>query len=112
MLLGAINLGLLVWALGAYSRRRAMPDIYYSVLLASPAVAAVLLAIGLWFYAGGTRPPGMHIFYGSLSGLGAVGQLAVGRRTALGHRYRARPIVHGFLALFVALLAARAWMAA
>jgi hypothetical protein len=44
--------------------------------------------------------------------VGASAQAALNRRTAAGHQYRARPLVHLFLALFVGLLAARAWMAA
>ena len=112
LLLAAANLTLLVWAVMAYRRREPLPRAYFRMLPISPVIAAVLLAVGLWFFTGGMRPPGMHIFYGSVVGLGAVGQMVLGSRTQLGHRYRARPVVHGFLALFVGLLAVRAWMAA
>ncbi|HWI65893.1 MAG TPA: hypothetical protein VNT75_29035 [Symbiobacteriaceae bacterium] len=110
--LTGINAALLGWAVVAWRHRAPMPDGYYRVLTASPLVAAFQAIMGLLFLNQGMRAPGMHIFYGCLVAAGAVTQVALGRRTALGHRYRARPHVHLFLALFVGLLAARAWMAA
>lgn len=113
LLLAAVNGCLLLWAFLTYRRRGAMPEGYYRLLMASPALAAVLVAMGLTFLTQGMRAPGMHIFYGAVVGSGALAQLAVGRRrTALGHKYRTRPVVHLVLALFVGLLGARAWMAA
>ncbi|MDF2626361.1 MAG: hypothetical protein K0R39_192 [Symbiobacteriaceae bacterium] len=113
LLLAAVNGCLLVWAILTYRRRGAMPDSYYRLLMVSPAAAAVLVAMGLAFLAQGYIAPGMHIFYGSVVGAGGLAQLALGRRrSALGHKYRARPLVHLVLALFVGLLGARAWMAA
>lgn len=112
VLLAAVNTGLLVWAANAYRRRAPMPDGYYKVLAASPVVAALQVGLGLFFLSGGMRAPVMHIFYGSVVGAGALAQIALGRRTALGHRFRARPLVHLFLALVVALVSLRAWMAA
>lgn len=108
----AINLVLLVWAIRAYRRKFTLADGYFKLLPFSPAVAVVQLILGVSFYASGVRPPLMHIFYGVLIGLGATGQVLVGPRTGLGQKYRAKPLVHAFLALFVALLSARSWMAA
>lgn len=112
ILLVALNLGLLVLALLAYRRRQALSDGYYRLLTWSPVVAAVQLTLGITVFTRGMRPDVMHIFYGALVGTGALLQGLLGRRTNLGHRYRARPAVHLFLALFVALLSARSWMAA
>jgi hypothetical protein len=112
LVIAAVNLGLLMMALRAYQRRGALPDGYYQLSLISPAAAAMNLILGLSFWASGIPPMPMHIFYGSMVGVGAALQLVLGRRTALGHRYRAKPAVHGFLALFVMLIAIRAWMAA
>lgn len=113
LLLAAVNGCLFLWGIITYRRRGAMPDGYYRLLMASPALAALLVAMGLTFLTQGMRAPGMHIFYGAVVGLGASAQLVLGsRRSALGHRYRVRPLVHLVLALFVGLLGARAWMAA
>lgn len=112
-LLAAVNGCLFLWAFLTYRKREAMPDGYYRLLMTSPALAAVLVAMGLTFLTQGMRAPGMHIFYGAVVGSGAIAQLALGRRrSAVGHKYRARPLVHLVLALFVGLLGARAWMAA
>lgn len=111
ILLVALNLVLLTWALLVYRRRGALPDGYYRLLPLSPVVAAIQLTLGVTVFARGMRPDVMHIFYGVLVGTGALLQGLLGRRTALGHRYRARPLIHLVLALFVALLSARSWMA-
>jgi hypothetical protein len=112
LLLTLVNLALFVWAVLVYRKRGAMPDGYYRLLAASPVVAAFQVALGLTFLAQGYRPPGMHLFYGIMVGVGSTAQAVLNRRTAAGHAYRARPLVHLVLALFVGLLAARAWMAA
>lgn len=112
LLLAGLNGLLLVWAYLAYRRKGALPDRFYKLLLLSPAVAAVNVVLGLTFLTVGQRAPGMHIFYGSLVGLGTVAQVALSRRTRLGHKYRARPMIYAFLSLFVGLIAVRAWMAA
>lgn len=112
LLLAGVNVALLVWALRAYRQKRAMPDGYYQWLLVSPAVVAVELAVGLFFVAEGRQPHTMHMLYGVLVSLGAIAQLVLGRRTALGQKYRARPLVHAFVALLIALLTARSWMSA
>lgn len=111
-LLVALNAILLIWAAVAYRRRQSMADAYYGLLAASPVIAAFQVLMGLTYITQGMRAPGMHIFYGCLISAGALAQVVLGRRTAVGHRYRARPLVHLFVALFVGLLSARAWMAA
>jgi hypothetical protein len=108
--LAGLNLTLLVWAFGTHLKRRPLSDGYYKLLPFSPLVAAVLVALGLSFLARGWQVVGMHIFYATMISLGAVGQFLVRRNTKAGHVYRARPAVHGFLALFVMLLTVRAWM--
>jgi hypothetical protein len=107
-----INLGLLVWALRAHFRKFALPDRFFSLMLLSPAVAAVQVVAGITMYTVGFRPPLMHVLYGVLIGLGATGQLLLRRGTGLWQKYRAKAWVYAFLALFVGLLSARSWMAA
>jgi hypothetical protein len=112
VILAAVNLTLLVVAIRAYRRRSALPDLYYRLYLISPLAAAMNVVLGVSLVTMGVPPVPMHIFYGVMVGVGAVLQLVLGRTTAIGHRYRSRPAVHGFLALFVTLLAIRAWMQA
>lgn len=111
-LLAGVNGALLVWAIQTYRHKASLPDGFYKLLLLSPAAAALNVVLGLSFVTVGQRAPGMHIFYGSMAGLGAAAQVALSRRTRLGHKYRARPLIYGFLSLFVGLIALRAWMAA
>lgn len=112
ILLIAVNLALLAWAFTTYRRKAAMSQAYYRALIASPVVGALQVLTGVAMYVLGLRPPLMHIFYGVLVTLGISAQVALGPRTTLGHKYRARPLVHLFVAFFIALIAARSWMAA
>lgn len=110
MLLAGVNLVLLVWAFAAHFRRSALSDAFYKWLPFSPLVALVQVGLGLSFLARGWQVVGMHIFYGSMIGVGALAQFLLRRNTKAGHTYRARPAVYGFLSLFVMLLTIRAWM--
>lgn len=106
----ATNVSLLSISVWVYHRRGSMPDWYYRLLPLSPLLAAALVSLGFLFLSEGRFAPGMHLFYGAMVTLGVLGQLLVGLRSGRRQQYQARPVVHGFLALFVALLAARAWM--
>lgn len=110
LLLLATNIALLSAAVVAYRRRSAMPDWYYLLVFLSPVLAGLLVSLGLLYLSAGRVALGMHIFYGALASVGAGGQLLLGLRGGMRHQYRARPLVHGFLALLVTLVAARAWM--
>lgn len=110
LLLGAINLVLLVWTVRAYRRKVSLPALYYRLLPVSAGLAAILVGVGLWFLLRGLQPDIMHIFYGCLVSLGVIGQSVLASRLAVAHRYRSKPLVHAFLALFVMLLTARAYM--
>lgn len=112
VLLGAINLVLLVMALTAQRRRQSLSEGFYRLLSASVAVAAFLVGMGLFLVIDGLAIPRMHLFYGVLVGGGVVGQAALSRGTALGQRYRAKPMVYAFFALLVLLTAIRSYMSA
>ncbi len=108
--LAAVNLALLVWALLAARQRRILPAGYYRLVPASIAIGAVQLGIGAFFLIQGRQPHLQHLLYGGLVGVGALLQFLLRPGTALGERYRNRPLVHGVLALFVALVGIRSWM--
>lgn len=110
LLLGAMNLALLGWAVMAYRRKERLPVLYYRILPVSAGLAAILVAVGLWFMWRGLQPDIMHIFYGTLVSLGVIGQAVLASRTAAAQKYRAKPLIHAFLALFVFLLTVRAYM--
>lgn len=112
ILLATVNIGLLVWAIRAYRQKVTLPSGYFKLLPLSPVVAAMQLILGISFVGAVVQLPIMHIFYGVLVSLGAIAQTLLGLRTGLAERYKAKPLVHAFIALFVALLTARAWMAA
>lgn len=111
-LLALINLILLCWALMGARRRALLPERYLRLLRLSAALGGALLLLGLYFLAITYRARPMHYMYGSLVGLGALAQFLLARPSALGERMRNRGWVHGFLALVIALLAIRSWMAA
>lgn len=111
-LLAIINLVLLVWAFRGARQRAVLPDRYLQLLRISAGVGAFLLLMGLFFLTLTYRARMMHYMYGSLVGLGALAQYLLARPSALGERMRNRGWVHGFLALLIALLAIRSWMAA
>lgn len=111
-LLAIINLVLLVWALRGAPKRTVLSDRYRQILRLSAAVGAAMLLLGLYFLTLTYRARPMHYMYGSLVGLGALAQYLMARPSALGERMRNRGWVHGFLALLMALLAIRSWMAA
>jgi len=110
--IAALNILLLLWAVIAYSRRQPLPDIYYKLLPISAAMVGATWLLGMGFLAMGLKAHFMHILYGTLVGLGALGQFAVRKHTATGRRFANRQLVHAFLALFCLLLTARAWMQA
>lgn len=110
IVLGAVNLALLVWAVVTYRQKRSLPEGYYRLLPISSLVAAFQVAMGLYFVLAGRQAHLMHIFYGTLVGTGALLQYLVRPGTATGQKYKAKPLIHAFLALFVALLAVRSWM--
>ncbi len=112
VLLITLNLTLLTLAFRAYRQKASLPDAYYRVLPISAAVGAAVFLTGLSFLLRGLVPHGMHVFYGVMVLLGVTAQAALRHRTALGQRYRAKPLVHLFVALFVMLLTLRSWMAA
>ena len=103
---------MLVLAVIAYSRRQPLPDIYYRLLPISAAIAGATWLLGMSFLVMGLKAHFMHILYGTLVGLGALGQFLVRRHTATGQRFANRQLVHAFLALFCMLLTVRAWMQA
>lgn len=107
----ALNAGLLVWAIGTFRRKGPLPEGYYRWLRISPLVAITLPLLGLFFLGRGTQVEVMHIFYGVLVTLGIAAQFLLSSRRAVAQKYRTRPLVHAFLALFVMLLTARSWMA-
>lgn len=109
--LAVANLILLGIAVVAYRGRRSLPQSYFQLVPLSAAVAVYQVGLGITFVLFGKRPPLMHVFYGILVGLFAVGQ-GVLRWTPLGQRYRGKPIVHGFFALVIMLLSIRSWMSA
>lgn len=111
-LLALINLILLSWALMGARRRALLPERYLRLLRLSAALGGALLLLGLYFLAITYRARPMHYMYGSLVGLGALAQFLLARPSALGERMRNRGWVHAFLALLIALLAIRSWMAA
>ncbi len=74
-------------------------------------IAFFQVGMGLYFLWQGRVVMPMHLFYGILVGSGALAQLLVRPGTALGQKYRGKPLVHAVLSLFVGLLAARSWMA-
>lgn len=112
LVLGTLNLTLLVMAARAYRLRLPMPPGYYRLVPLSTLTAALLLAMGLTFLTQGRLVPGMHIFYGAAIVTGVAAQGALALQPNLRQRYMARQVIHGFLALFVLLLTARAWMVA
>jgi len=107
----AVNLCLLVWAILVYRRKKSMPWGYLQWLSASPAVAAFQVFMGVYLWLTSYRPPGMHVFYGMIIGIAATAQ-GVLAWTPLRHKYRAKPVIYGFLNLVVALVAIRPWMTA
>ncbi|HLO01664.1 MAG TPA: hypothetical protein VK191_00915 [Symbiobacteriaceae bacterium] len=111
-LLAVINLVLLGWAFRGARQRAVLPDRYLQLLRLSAGIGAAMLLLGLFFLSLTYRAHLMHYMYGSLVGLGALGQYLLARPSALGERMRNRGWVHGFLALLIALLAIRSWMAA
>lgn len=110
-LLALINLVLMVWAFRGARQRAVLPDGYLRLQRLSAGVGMVMLLLGLYFLTLTYRARPMHYMYGGLVGLGALAQFLV-TRSALGERMRNRGWVHGFLALVIALLAVRSWMAA
>lgn len=106
----SINLALLVWAVATHRQKRSLPEGFYRLLPVSSLVAACQVGMGLFFLLDGRQAHPMHIFYGTLVAVGAVLQFLVRPTTAAGQKYKARPLVHAALALFVALLAVRSWM--
>lgn len=110
-LLAIINLVLLIWAFGGARQRAVLPDGYLRLQRLSAAVGLLMLLLGLLFLSLTYRARPMHYLYGGLVGAGALAQYLL-TRSALGERMRNRGWVHGFLALLIALLAVRSWMAA
>jgi heme A synthase len=110
VLLAAINLALLLWALRGARRRLRLPDSFLGLLRLSAAVGAFQVLMGLLFLVLSYRARPMHYMYGSLVGLGALAQFLMARPSALGERMRNRGGVHAFLALLIALMAIRSWM--
>lgn len=110
--IAAINFLLFLWAVIAYSRRKPLPEIYYRLLPISAAMAGATWILGMSFLVMGLKAEFMHILYGTLVGLGALGQFMVRKHTVAGQRFANRQLVHAFLALFCLLLTARAWMQA
>lgn len=106
----AINLVLLIRTVTAYRQKRAIPPDYFRMATASPALAAGLFAVGLYFMLEGRQAHVMHIFYGVLVILGAAAQWVLRGNSALAQTARAKPLWHAFVALFILLLAARSWM--
>lgn len=112
-LLGGINLVLVIWAVVRYRSRQSIPDGFYKLLYGSLAVAAMQLFVGLYFVLGqGKVATGRHLFYGIMVGVGALVQLLLLPKLPLGTRYRGRPLVYAFWALFVLLATFRSWMSA
>lgn len=110
-LLALINLVLMVWAFCGARRRAVLPDRYLRLQRVSAGVGALMLLLGLYFLWITYRARPMHYMYGGLVGVGALAQFLL-TRSGLGERMRNRGWVHGFLALVIALLAMRSWMAA
>lgn len=108
--LAAINVTLLTRAIVTHRRKGPLSEGYYQLLPASTGIAAFQVCVGLYFLLTGRQVHLMHLFYGILVASGALMQFLVRPGTALGQKYKAKPLVHAFLALFVALLAVRSWM--
>lgn len=108
--LAAVNLVLLVWAVLTHRQRRSLPEGYYRLLPVSIGIAAFQLSVGLFFIIQGRQPHLQHLVYGGLVGVGAILQILVRPGSAVGQRYRNKPLVHAVLALFVALVGIRSWM--
>lgn len=107
--LAVTNLILLGIAVAAYRGRRSLPQVYFQVVPLSTAVAVYQVGLGITFVLMGLRPPLMHVFYGILVGISALGQ-GVLRWTPLGQRYRGKPMTHAFFAMVIMLLSIRSWM--
>jgi hypothetical protein len=112
LLLGLINLALLAWAGRSAQQRAVLPDGYYRLLRFSVGIGAFQVGMGLFFLTQTYRAPGMHYLYGSLVGVGVLGQFLLGRQSALAERMRNRGWVHAFIALLITALAVRSWMSA
>lgn len=106
----SINVALLAWAFMTHRQRRSLPEGYYRLLPVSSTIASFQVAMGLYFLLEGRQALLMHIFYGSAVAMGALLQHLLRLTTATGQTYRAKPLIHAALALFVALLAVRSWM--
>lgn len=111
--LGVTNLVLLIWSLLRHRRHQSIPDSLFKLLPVSVVVAAFQVGMGAWFVLGlGLVVTGRHLFYGLLVATGAIAQLLLLPRLPLGQRYRGKPLVYAFWALFVLLTAFRSWMSA
>lgn len=110
--LGIVNLALLVWALAAHRRKQPLPNGYYTLQAVSVLLAGVQVGAGVTLVLQGLTVTGRHLFYGIVVGAAALGQVGLGRRMALGQRYRGRPLVFAFAALVVLLAAVRSWLTA
>ena len=109
----ALHAAILVWAVTAYRRKQALPDRFWQLLTGTSIVTAVPVLIGLlWLAAGRSPADGMHIFYGSAAAVGTLFQVAIAAGAPFARSYRSRPLIPAFAALFVLLIAARAWMSA
>lgn len=108
--LALINVTLLGWAILTHRHMRPLSAGYYKLLPVSSLIAAFQVCMGIYFLVEGRQAHLMHLFYGSLVGAGALLQFLVRPTTATGQKYKAKPLIHAVLALFVALLAVRSWM--
>lgn len=112
-ILGFINLVLVIWAVMQYRRRQSVTESFYKLWPASILVSVFQVGLGLWFVlAQGKVAEKQHLLYGILVGVGAIAQVFLLPNLPLGRRYRGKPLVYAFWALFVLLLTARSWMSA
>lgn len=110
--LAALLAGLLVQALAAHRHRRALGPVYYACLRATQAVALGQAGLGVWLLTRGARPTPMHLFYGGLVAALALAATALWPWTALGQRWRARPLAHAAGCAVALLVLIRAWITA
>lgn len=110
--IGSLGLAMAVWALLCHRRRQVLPGSFFRLAAALAGVIALQALLGLVLLWRGHGVLWMHIVYGLATCAGGVlvGVLRPG--TALGLRYRRRPLVHAGLGLAIFLVAVRAWMVA
>lgn len=111
-MLAVTNAAMLFWAVSAHVQKRPLPPAYFRGYALSHLLAALLVIMGLTFLGRGMVAPSMHIFYGLVATAGTVAQLVLRPKTAVGQRYRGKPLAHAILALAVLLAALRAILVA